>query len=118
MDSLGTRNHLDCIAISGVAKISPCVPSTSLQKAILSFLIIHIIQSRQIYVAIDNPSLVLPVSNLATSSYLWNHVSAADDVSHAEYLQSNGCQCILHLYKVWDWIQVTRIFRYCSERQG
>jgi len=100
------------------AKISPRVPSTCAHNAILSLLIIHIIPSRQIYVAIDNPSLVPSVSCLTTSSYLCNYVRAADDVSHAENLQRNGCWCFSHLYKLRDGIQVTRVFRYRGERQG
>jgi len=80
----------DCKAMGDAAKISPRVPSTCAQNAILSLLIIHIIPSRQMYVAIDNPLLVPSISCLSTSSYLWNYVRAADDVSHAENLQSNG----------------------------
>jgi len=91
----------DCKAMGDTAKIFPRVPSTCAQKAILSFLIVHIIPSRQIYVAIDNPSLVPSVSWLTTSSYLWNYVCAADDVSYAENLQSNGCRYFSHLYKFW-----------------
>jgi len=79
-------------------KISPRVPSTCGQNAILSLLIIHIIPTGQIYVAIDNPSLVPSVSCLTTSSYLWNEVRAADNISHAKNLQSNGCRCCFHLY--------------------
>jgi len=105
-------------AMGDVAKISPRVPSTCAQNAILSLLIIHIIPSRQIYVAIDNPSLVPSISCLTTSSYLWNYMRAADDVSYTENLQSNGCRCFSHLYKLRDGIQVTRVFRYCGERQG
>jgi len=108
----------DCKAMGDAAKISPRVPSTCAQHAILSFLIIHIIPSRQIYVAIDNPLLVPSVSCLGTSSYVWNYVHAADDVSHAENLQSNGCLCFSHVYKFRDGIQVTRVFRYCGERRG
>jgi len=118
MGSLGTRLHRDCNAMGDAAKTTPPVPSTCTQNAILSLLIIHIIPSRQIYVAIYNPSLVPSVSCLTTSSYLWNYVRAADDVSHAENLQSNGCRCFSHLYKFRDRIQVTRVFRYCGERQG
>jgi hypothetical protein len=59
-------------AMGDVAKISPRVPSTSAQNAVLSLLIIHIIPSRQIYVAINNPSLVPSISCLTTGSYLWN----------------------------------------------
>ena len=108
----------DCKEMGDAAKISPRVPSTCEQNVILPLLIIHIISSRQIYVAIDNPSLVPSVSCLTTSSYLWNYVRAADDVSHAENLQSNGCWCISHLYKFRDGIQVTRVFRNRGERQG
>jgi len=81
-----------------------------------SLLIIYIIPSRKIYVAIDNPLLVPAVSCLITSSYLWNYVSTADNIAHAENLQSNGCRCFAHLYKIRDRIQVTRVFRYCGER--
>ena len=108
----------DCKAMGDAAKISPRVPSTCAQNAILSLLIIHIIPSRQIYVAIDNPSFVPSVSCPTTSSYVWNEVRAADNISHAENLQSNGCRCFSHLYKFRDGIQVTRVFRYCGERQG
>jgi len=101
-----------------IAKTSPRVPSTCAQNTILSLLIIHIIPTRQIYGAIDNPSLVPSVSCLTTRSYMWNYVCAADDVSHAENLQSNRCRCFSHLYKFRDRILVTRVFRYCGERQG
>jgi len=89
----------DCQAIGDAGNISPRVPSTCSQNAILSLLIIHIIPCRQIYVAIDNPSFVPSVSCLTTSSYLWNDVRAADNISHAENLQSNGCRWFSHLYK-------------------
>jgi hypothetical protein len=108
----------DCKVMGDAAKISPRVPSTCAQNAILSLLIIHIIPTRQIYVAIDNPSLVSSVSCLSTSSYLWIYARAADDVSHANNLQNNGCLCFCHLYKFRDRIQVTRVFRYCGERHG
>jgi len=100
------------------AKISPCVPSTCVRNAILSLLIIHIMRSGQIYVAIDNPSLVPSVSCLTTSRYLWNDVRSADNISHHENLQSNGCRCVSHLYTFQDGIQVTRVVRYCGERLG
>jgi hypothetical protein len=58
----------DCKAMGDAVKISPHVPSTCAQNAILCLLIIHIIPSRQIYVAIDNPLFVPSVSCLATSS--------------------------------------------------
>ena len=118
MGSLGTRLHQDCNAMGDTAKTSPRVPSTCAQNAILSLLIIHIIPTRQIYVAIDNPSLVLSVSCLTTSSYLWNYMRPADAVSHAENFQSNCCRCFSHLYKFRDWIQVTWVFRCCGECQG
>jgi hypothetical protein len=62
----------DCKGMGDAAKISPRVPSFCVQNVILSLLIIHIIPSRQIYVPIDNPSLIPSVSCLTTSSYLWN----------------------------------------------
>jgi hypothetical protein len=116
MGSLGTRLHRDCNATGDTAKTSPRVPSTSAQNEILSLLIIYIIPSRQIYLAIDNPSLVPSVSYLTTTSYVWNYVYAADDVSHADNLQSNYRRCLSHLYKFRDPIQVTRVFMYCRER--
>jgi hypothetical protein len=106
----------DSKAMGDAAKISPRVPSNYAQNAILSLLIIHIIPSCQIYVAIDNPSLVLSVSCLTTSSYLRNYLRAPDYVSHAENLQSNRCRRCFHLYKFREGIQVTRVFRYCGER--
>ena len=118
MGVLGTSVQRDCNAIGDAVKISPRVPSTCTQYAILSSLIIRIIPSCQIYVAIDNPSLVASVSRLTTTGYLSHYVRTADDVSHAENLQSNGCRCVSHLYKLQDRIQVTRVFRYCGERQG
>ena len=108
----------DCKAMGDAAKISPRVSSTCAQNAILSLLIINIIPSRQIYVAIDNPSFIPSVSCLTTSSYVWNDVRAADSISHAENLQTNGYRSFSHLYKFRDRIQVTWVFRYCGERQG
>jgi hypothetical protein len=105
-------------AMGDVAKISPCVPSTCAQNAILSAPIIQKFPSRQIYVAINNRSLVLSISCLTTNSYLWNSVHAADAVSDAENLQSNGCRCMSQLYKFRHGIQVTRVFSYCGERQA
>ena len=118
MGSLGRSLHRDCNAMGDAAKTSPCVPSICAQNAILSLLIIHIIPSRQIYVAIDNPSLVFSISWLTTSSYLWNYLSAADKVSHAGNLQSNCCRCLSDLNKFRDQIQVTPVIRYPGERQG
>jgi len=85
-------------------KTSPHVPSTCTQNAILSLQIIHIIPSRQIDVAIDDPSLDLSVSCLTTTSYLWKYMWAANDVSHAENWHSNCCRCISHQYKFRDGI--------------
>jgi hypothetical protein len=76
------RWHRDCNAMGDAANISPGVPSTCAQNAFLSLLVIHIIPSHRIYVAIDNPSLVPSVSCLTTSSYLWNSVRAANNISH------------------------------------
>ena len=99
LGSLGTHLHRDCNVMGDAAKISLRIPSTCMQNAILSLLMIHIIPSHQIYVAIDNPSLISTVSGFTTSSYLWNDVGTADNGSHAENLQSNGCLCFSHLYK-------------------
>jgi len=77
MGLLGTRLYRDYTAMGDAAKISPRVPSTSAQTAILSSLSIHIIPRRQIDVAIDNPSLAPSVSCFTTSRYLWNDVGAA-----------------------------------------
>jgi len=92
MGSLGTHLHRDCNAMGAAAKVSPRVHSTRPQNAILSLLNIHIVPSRQSYVAIDNPLLVPSGSCLTTSRYLWNYMRAAEIFSHADNLQSNGCQ--------------------------
>ena len=118
MGSLDARLHRDCNGMGDAANLSPRVPSTCAQNAILSFLIIHLIPSRKIYVAINNPSLVPSVFCLTTSSYLWNYVRAADNTFYAENLQSNCCRCFSDLYKFRDRIQVTWVFRYCGECQG
>jgi len=110
MSSLGTRVHRDLNAIGDAAKIVPRVPSTSVEIAIPSLLIIHIIPSRQISEAIDNPSLFPSVSSLTTCTYLWNHPLVADDVSNTENFQSHGCRCFSQLYKFGDRIQVTQVF--------
>jgi len=88
------------------AKFSPRVPFTCAQNLIVTLLIIHIIPSCQIYVAIDNLSLVPSVSCVSTISYLRNDVRAANDVSQATKLQSNCCRCFSHLYKFRDQIPV------------
>jgi len=97
MGSSGTRLHWDCNAMGDAVKISPRVPSSYAHNAILSLPVIHIIPSRQIYVAIDNPSLVPSVSCPTTSSYLWKDMRAADNVSHTEKMKSNGGRCFSHL---------------------
>jgi hypothetical protein len=78
-----------------VAKISPRVLSTCAQNGILSFLIIQIIPSRQIYVAIDNQLLIPCVCCLTASSYLWNYVRAADDVFQTDNLQATAAGAVL-----------------------
>jgi hypothetical protein len=74
----------DCKAMGDAGNISPRVPSTCTRNRILSLLIIHNIPGWQTYVGIDNPSFVPSVSCLTPSSYLWNDVQAADNISHAE----------------------------------
>jgi hypothetical protein len=108
----------DCKARVDGAKISSHVSSTWVQNAILSLLIIHIIPSRQIYLCIDNPSLIPSIPCPTTSSYLWKYVRTADDVSHAENLQSNGCRCVSHWYQFRNGIQLASVFRYCGEHHG
>jgi len=70
MESLGTRLHRDCNAMGDFVKISPRVSSICAHNAILSLPIIHIITSRQMYVAVENPSLIPSVFCLTTRSYL------------------------------------------------
>ena len=102
MCSLGTRLHRDCNAMGDAMKISPRVPSTCMQNGILCLLIILIIPSRQIYVAIDSPSLGPSVSCRTTGTYLWYYTPAADNVSHTEHLQSSGWQCFV----TWNTFQM------------
>jgi hypothetical protein len=116
--SWGTHLHWDYNAIGDVAQNSPHDPFTCRQNAILSLLIIHIVPSRQIYVASDNSSLAPSISCLTPSSHLWSYVRAADDVSHAENLQSNHCWCFPHEFKFEDGIQDTPVFGYCCGSQG
>ena len=99
MGSLGTCLHLDCNAMGDAAKTTPCIPSTTAEHALLSLLIIQIFPPHQIYMAIDNPSLVLSVFCLTNSYHLWNYVRAADDVSHAEMLPCKSCWYFSLLYK-------------------
>ena len=110
--------HRDCNAISNAVNISPCVPSTCAQNPIPSLFIIHIVPSCQIYVAIDNPSLIPSLNWVTTGIYLWNYVCAADNISNCENLESNGFWCFSHLYKFRDGIEVTRVFRYCGKHEG
>jgi len=116
--SLGMLLHRNCNAIGDATKSSPRIPSTCLHYAILSLLIIHIIPSGQISVAIENPSPVPSGSCLTTNSYLCNHLGAAADDSHSEYLQTNGCRCFSHLYRFRDRTHVTRVFTYYDQHQG
>jgi len=104
--------------MGNVAKISPRVPSTFAHNAILYLLIIHIIPSGQIHEAIDNPSLIPSVSCVTSISYLLTYVRAANDVSHAENVQTDGWLGFSHLNQSRDGIQVTQVFRYCGEHQG
>jgi len=67
------------------AKISPHVPSSCNHNAILSSLIIHIIQSRQIYVAIGNPLLFPSVCKNAYASVRLNRDMVAN-VDSSEYI--------------------------------
>jgi hypothetical protein len=93
--------------MSNDVKSSPYVPSTCVQNGMLYLQFKHIISSRQIYVAIDNPLLVLTVSCLTTSSYIWHSLHTANDITHAEDLQRNCCLCFSHFYTFQDAIQVT-----------
>jgi hypothetical protein len=117
MGLLGMRFNRDCNAMGDAANISSRIPSTCAKHAILSLLIILIIPSRQINVAIDNPLFGLSITCLTTSSYLWNYMRAADNITHAENLQSKGRHVISLLYIFRDGIEVTRVFKYCGELQ-
>jgi len=44
-----------------IVKITPCISSSCAQNPILSLLIIYIIPHAKMYVAIDNPLLILSV---------------------------------------------------------
>jgi len=61
-------------------EIPSCVPFTCTKNAIISFLIICTIPTRQISVAIHNPSLVTSISCPRTRNYLGNYVHTADDI--------------------------------------
>ena len=116
MGSLGMCLRQDSNAMHDAATISPHIPFTFAQNAILSSLIIHIVPSLQISVAIDNPSLISSVSCLISSRYRWNYMHAANNVSQGENMHSDCCRCGSHLSKFRDRIQVSRVFRYCGER--
>jgi hypothetical protein len=116
--ALGRTLYFACNAMCDAAEISARVLSTCAQNVIVSFLLIHIIWSRKIYVAIDHSLLIPSVSCFTTSSYLWNHMRTANNVSHAAYLQWNGCWCVSYLYKMRDGIQVTQVARHCVGPQG
>jgi len=118
LGSWGMPLHQDGNAMRDAAKISPRIPFTCAPNAILSLPIIDIIPSRQIYVAINNPSLVPSASGDTTGNHLWNSVCTANDVSHGENWKSNGCRCFSHLYKFRDEIQVTQVSSDCAERQN
>jgi len=77
-----------------VMKISRHVPSTCAPNAVFSLLIIHIIRRCQTNVAIDNPSLVLSVSCLTTSSCLLSFVRAADNVSQTETFKATAASVV------------------------
>ena len=104
--------------IGTTVNISPGLPSTCAQNSILSLLIIHIIPSCQIYVAIDNPFFDASSSCATTCSNFLNDVRAVDNMSHDDRFQRSGGQCISHLYKIRNEIQVTLVLGYCGERQG
>ena len=108
--------HQDRNALADVVKISPHIPSTGTQNAILSLIIIHVISSSQIYVAIDNPSLLRSVSCFTTSRFLWHCVRAAEYVSHAANLRRKRCQWLFHFSRFRDGIQDTQVFKYSGER--
>jgi hypothetical protein len=58
----------DCKGKGDAAKISPHIPSMCAQNATFFLLMMHIISSRPIYLAIDNPSLVRSICSLTTIS--------------------------------------------------
>jgi len=118
MGSFDTHVHWHSNATGDAVNISPCIPSACLQNGVLSLQIIHMIPTRQIYVAIDNPSLVLSISCLTNSSYLWNWVCTANNVSHTEMIQTKHCRCLSHLYKFRGGIKLTWVYMFCGERQS
>ena len=99
MGSLGMCLQQDGNAMGDTTNFSPCISSTCAQNAMISSLMIQIIPSHQINVAINNPSLIPPISYWMPCWFFWNSVCTADDVSHTE-----------NLHKLQDRIQVTRVF--------
>jgi hypothetical protein len=101
--------HWDRNEMGDAAKTSPHIPSICTPNAILSSVIKHIIPSRQIYVAIDNPSIfhLSPLLLLVAISGIL-YVQPID-VSQAEKLQCNSYFCISHRYKFRDRINVTLV---------
>jgi hypothetical protein len=95
MGSLDTALHRDGNGMGDGAKISPHIPTTGAQNAILSSLNIRIIPSRLVSVAIANQSLIPSVSSHTTTCYLANYVYAADDVAHIESLQATAARACL-----------------------
>jgi hypothetical protein len=118
MSSFSTSLLPLCNTMANTARLFPRVPSTHAQNAILSLRIIHIIPSRQIYVAIDNPTLIPSISRFTTICFPQNYASGANNVSHVENMPHNSCLCFFHRYKFRDGILVTRVFRDCGERLG
>ena len=92
--------------MGNAAIISHCVPSSCVYNAMLSTQTFQVIPSRQMYVAIDNPSLIPSFRCLTTSTYWANYLCTAGDVSHVEQLQSNDCQCFSQLNKFQDQFHV------------
>ena len=79
--------------------MTPCIPSTCTQNAIFSLLFIYIIPSGKFNLGIDNLLLLPSISCRNTSRYFWKYTHAAENVSHGDILQSDGCHCISHMNK-------------------
>jgi len=94
------------------------VSYTCVQNWILSFLTKPIIGSHQGKMAIDNASLVLSMSYSTPSNSLCNHVIPANDVSPAENVKINSCQCFPRLYKCGYGIHVIWVVTYRDQRHG
>jgi len=94
---LGMRMYCNCNVIGNAAKMTARIPFICAPNVILFLVTEHIIPGCQIYVAVENPSLVLSDSCRTTCSYHWNSVRTDDIISHAENLKSNSCWCFSHL---------------------